>query len=144
MSTKKTTTNAIGYYMKKAQHALRLSMDSELALLDLTTPQYAVLAQLECNGELSNASLAKKSFITAQSMHGIASNLEKQGLIQKTTSKENKRIILVSLTKQGHALVKKAHKVVGNVEKQMLRGLSKNEIDQLEKTLLSCFKNLHE
>ena len=37
----------LGYKLKKTQHALRLHMDEALRALDLTTPQYAVLAQLE-------------------------------------------------------------------------------------------------
>ncbi|ETZ07779.1 hypothetical protein P618_200020 [Holospora obtusa F1] len=36
--------NLLGYKLKKTQHALRLQMDEALRTLDLTTPQYEVLA----------------------------------------------------------------------------------------------------
>lgn len=39
--------NLIGYKLKKAQHLLRLHMDEAIRPLGLTTPQYAVLAQLD-------------------------------------------------------------------------------------------------
>ena len=55
-------------------------MDEVLRTFDLTTPQYAVLAQLELKPGASNVTLSRSAFITAQTMHGIVSNLEKQGI----------------------------------------------------------------
>jgi DNA-binding MarR family transcriptional regulator len=73
----------LGYKLKKTQHALRLHMDEALRTIDLTTPQYAVLAQLELKPGASNAALARSAFITAQTMHGIVSNLEKRVLVER-------------------------------------------------------------
>ena len=70
----------IGYQMKRAQHALRLGMDGALREAGLTTPQYAAMAVLE--GEvLSGAALARRCFVTPQTMNGILVNLERRGFL---------------------------------------------------------------
>ena len=47
----------LGYKLKKTQHALRLRA------LDLATPQYAVLAQLELKPGASNAAHLQGQFL---------------------------------------------------------------------------------
>ena len=101
----------LGYKLKKTQHALRLHMDEALRSIDLTTPQYAVLAQLELNPGASNAALARSAFITAQTMHGIVSNLEKRGLIQRKNDASHGRILCTELTRYGSEVVAQAHEL---------------------------------
>jgi len=132
----------LGYKLKKTQHALRLHMDEALRNLDLTTPQYAVLAQLELNPGASNAALARSVFITAQTMHGIVSNLEKRVLIQRKSDASHGRILCTELTDQGHKIVARAHDMIRAVEERMLATVSGEHKVFLEKLLLECFNNL--
>jgi DNA-binding MarR family transcriptional regulator len=132
----------LGYKLKKTQHALRLHMDEALRALDLTTPQYAVLAQLELKPGASNAALARSAFITAQTMHGIVANLEKRGLIQRKNDVSHGRILCTELTNQGHKVVTQAHDMICDVEARMLATVSGEHKALLEKLLLECFNNL--
>ena len=132
----------LGYKLKKTQHALRLHMDEALRSIDLTTPQYAVLAQLELKPGASNAALARSAFITAQTMHGIVSNLEKRGLIQRKSDTSHGRILCTELTDQGHKIVARAHDMIRAVEARMLATVSEEDKALLEKLLLECFNNL--
>ncbi len=132
----------LGYKLKKTQHALRTSMDEALRSIDLTTPQYAVLAQLELKPGVSNAALARSAFITAQTMHGIVSNLEKRGLIQRKRDVSHGRILCTELTDQGHKVVTQAHDMIRAVESRMLATVSAEHQILLEKLLLECFNNL--
>lgn len=132
----------LGYKLKKTQHALRLHMDEALRALDLTTPQYAVLAQLELKPGASNAALARSAFITAQTMHGIVSNLEKRGLVQRKNDASHGRILCTELTGQGHKIVLQAHDTIRDVEARMLATVSGEHKVLLEKLLLECFNNL--
>ena len=133
----------IGYQLKKTQHALRMQMDDVLKTLDLTTPQYSVLAQLEVEGGLSNAELARRSFITAQTMHGIVSNLEIRGLIKRKGASQHGRILCTELTDRGYEVVILAHKMIQAVEKRMLYTVSDDQKLLLEKLLMECFDNLN-
>ena len=132
----------LGYKLKKTQHALRLHMDEALRALDLTTPQYAVLAQLELKPGISNAALARSSFIKAQTMHGIVSNLEKRGLVQRKGDISHGRILCTELTDQGRKVVAQAHDMIRSVELRMLATVSEDHKVLFEKLLLECFNNL--
>lgn len=132
----------LGYKLKKTQHALRLHMDEALRALDLTTPQYAVLAQLELKPGASNAALARSAFITAQTMHGIVSNLEKRGLLERKSDTSHVRILCTELTDQGHKVVAQAHDMIRAVESRMLATVSREHKVLLEKLLIECFNNL--
>lgn len=133
----------LGYRLKKAQHALRIAMDESLKSIELTTPGYAVLAQLELESRISNAELARRSFITPQSMHGIVSSLENRELIKRENSSSHGRILLLELTKKGRRVVSLAHKIIKVVETRMLSTIKDKERAQLERLLLECFINLN-
>jgi DNA-binding MarR family transcriptional regulator len=107
-------TELIGYKLKQTQHMLRIHMDETLKPLNLTTPQYSVLAQLELRPGISNAVLARTSFITAQTMHGIVSNLEKNNLVKRKRDPQHGRILCTELTKQGGKVVQQAHKMISS------------------------------
>ena len=64
----------LGYMLKRAQHALRMSMDELLEPIGVTVPQYNVLSAVELQPGISNAALARGAFVTAQSMQGIVAN----------------------------------------------------------------------
>ena len=130
--------SVLGYKLKKTQHALRLHMDEALRALDLN----AVLAQLELKPGVSNDALARSAFITAQTMHGIVSNLEKRGLIQRKSDASYGRILCIELTDQGHKVVTQAHDMIRAVESRMLSTVSGEHKVLLEKLLLECFNNL--
>tara|TARA_A100000171_G_C2131711_1_gene147202 strand:- start:762 stop:1220 length:459 start_codon:yes stop_codon:yes gene_type:complete len=133
----------IGYGLKQTQHVLRIHMDDALRPLSLTTPQYAVLSQLEMKPGISNADLARASFITPQTMHGIVSNLEKNSLVKRKQDSQHGRILCTELTKQGIKAVKLAHKLIREVENNMTRTLSEEHTMLLEKLLLECIDNLN-
>lgn len=141
MSTNKKT-ESIGYKLKKTQHSLRLHMDDALKVLDLTTPQYAVLAQLEINHGISNADLARASFITAQTMHAIVINLEKRGLISRTNDPKHGRKILTELTTEGIKILYKARELVKVAENKMMHNFTEKDRLIIEKLLSQCFDNL--
>ena len=68
--TEHPQAHRLGYVLKIAQHALRLMMDKQLESVGLTTPQYNVLAAVQSEPGISNATLARAAFVTAQSMVG--------------------------------------------------------------------------
>lgn len=134
---------SLGYKLKQAQHILRIHMDNALKPLDLTTPQYAVLSQLELKPGISNAALARASFVTAQTMHGIITNLEKRNLLKRKSDPQHGRILRTALTKQGLTIIKQAHAIINQVEETMTRTLGKKNESLLERLLIECINNLN-
>ena len=132
----------IGYLLKLAQHSLRMHMDEKLREIGLTTPQYAVLIQLQEQPGISNADLARASFITPQSMHGIVSLLEKNKLITRNADPKHGRILKTTLTKKGHLVAKNAYKLVHDAEDEMLKKISPTKQKQFAQLLMECITNL--
>ncbi len=118
-------------------------MDENIKYLGLTTPQYAVLSQLELESGISNAELARRSFITAQTMHGIVSNLEKRELIKRKKRSNHGIILCAELTNLGLKIVQKAHTSIRKVEDVMTSTMSEDKIALLENLLFECFNNLN-
>ncbi len=132
----------LGYVLKRAQHALRVRMDEALLPLALTTPQYSVLSAVELASGISNATLARAAFVTAQTMQGIVANLERMGLLRRTEDPAHGRIRRGELTKRGREVLGRAHRLVAAVESRMLSGLSQKEAVALAALLERCAENL--
>lgn len=141
-TTNSLDTHSVGYKIKLVQHILRLKMDESLKSLGITTPQYSVLSQLELTPGVSNAELARSSFVKAQTMHGIISVLERDGLLKKKSDQHHGRIICMQLTAQGRHIVSKAHYLVKSVEEKMTQSMSKQNKAFLEDLLVECVENL--
>jgi DNA-binding MarR family transcriptional regulator len=138
----KTVDGRIGYELKRVQHALRLKMDVGLRDAGLTTPQYAALSVLNDSPGLSGAALARRCFVTSQTMNQILANLESDGLVERRDHPEHGRVLQAFLTKRGTKSLVKAHRTVNEIEEQMLDGLGKKKRARFLDALLSCTKSL--
>lgn len=136
-------SDLLGYKLKKTQHRLRLHMDEALKHLGLTTPQYAVLSQLQLRPGISNADLSRAAFIQPQTMHGIVANLERMQCIERKADPQHGRILRAELTPSGYELVQKAHTAIAKVERRMTHSLSPTHQALLEELLVECFNNLN-
>ena len=128
----------IGYQMKRVQHALRTQMDEVLRGIGVTTPQYAALSALEATPGLSGAELARRDFVTAQTMNAILVNLETAGLVTRRSHPEHGRVLQAYLTGAGEELVARAHGVVEAIERRMLEGLGGDDQRRLLEALRNC------
>lgn len=135
-------TERVGYQLKRTQQALRAAMDADLRGLGVTTPQYAILSAVAAAGPLSGAELARRSFVTPQTMNAILLNLESAGLIVRRPHPEHGRVIETHLAPRGRSILRRAHSAVQDVEARMLHGLSTAEQDRLAVALRRCADNL--
>ncbi|MDO9181004.1 MAG: MarR family transcriptional regulator [Bacteriovorax sp.] len=132
----------LGFLIKRVQQAFRARMDEALSKNGLTTSQYAVLCHLCEENLLSNAELARRSFVTAPTMIRIVRDLEDLGFIEKTDSKAHRKVIDVALTEKGGRVLLACEMDVQSIQLQMLSSFSKTEVAQLSRLLISCAKNL--
>lgn len=129
---------SLAYTVKRIQQAVRHAMDQALVDLTLSTPQYAALSALSSETGLSNAELARRCFVTPQTMHQILGGLESRSLIGRSPHQRHGKIVQVVITEAGRQLLAKAHSLVGEVEEKMTRGLSAGEEEQATGVLLRC------
>ena len=132
----------IGYLLKRAQQALRTRMDEALRDLGITTPQYSALAALYAEPGLSGAQLARRGFVTPQTMNGVVVNLETGGLVARHPDPEHGRIFRAYLTEEGARLLAQCHRQVESVEELMLARLDREERDRFAEALRTCAESL--
>lgn len=106
----------IGFALKLAQQALRTRLDSGLREIGLTTPQYAALTLLKNEAGASNAVLARRAFVTPQTMQAILVALERSSFILRTAHPEHGRVQKTELTAKGHDVLAAASGIVADSE----------------------------
>jgi DNA-binding MarR family transcriptional regulator len=128
--------------LEKCQHFLRLKIDETLRTIKLTAPQYAVLAALSDEPGLSGAALARRCFVTPQTMTGIIANLLRAGLIAREPDIEHGRILQTRLTFRGMDVLRQARQAVGEIEERMVAELVRAEREALADLLAQCARAL--
>src|SRR6267154_2349847 len=142
MNTSDRVLDLVGYHLKRAQQALRMAMDEGLRAQELTTPQYAALTALEVDEPLSGAELARRCFVTAQTMNAILVGLERARLVERTPHAAHGRVIDARLTKRGRAKLDDAHQTVFVIEERMLSKMTARGRRRLNETLCQLVENL--
>jgi DNA-binding MarR family transcriptional regulator len=128
----------VGYELKKVQHDLRLGMEGSLKGLGVTPPQYAALSVLAEEPGLSNATLARRSHVTPQTMNQILVRLEAAGLVERHAHPEHGRVLQAYLTEEGERLRQECAERVDALEGRMVSGLSEGERSDLLGLLRRC------
>jgi DNA-binding MarR family transcriptional regulator len=121
--------------LRRAQHAVRIRLDADLAATGLTTPQYTVLAALERAGELSASDLAREFGMTAQTVNVLVRGLEGCGLVRRSRHPDHGRILPVRLTTAGKRALKRGRSVATGVEDRLLCDLTAQDRMVLMRTL---------
>ena len=123
----------------------RLVIQQYKPLLDelgITYPQYLVLLVLWENDEIPIKEISEKLFLETNTLTPLLKRMQKNGLIERTRSTQDERIVTISLTLEGRELQQKALKIPTQLcEKLECSGIEKQEMAQL-KELLNKVLNL--
>jgi DNA-binding MarR family transcriptional regulator len=136
------TTDHPGYLLKRAQAALNAAMAGALREHGATLAQYAVLTALDEEPGLSNAGLARRSFVTPQTMNQVLRELEQKGWVARHPDPAHARILQADLTPAGRTTLRACHRAVNVIEEQMLAPLTPGDVQQLTATLRACIQAL--
>ena len=109
-----------------------------------TTPQYAALSVLAEEPGISNAGLARRSFVTPQTMNQILARLEAAGFVERRLHPEHGRVLQAYLTEEGERLRRDCATRVDAVEERMVGGLSEDERLGLLEMLRVCSATLQQ
>lgn len=142
MSSPLPVRSRVGYLVKQLQHSLRGRMDEELSEIGLSTSQYALLSAIEDAPGSSGAELARRCFITPQSVNGLIAGLEKAQLIERAPSVSHGRIIQIKLSAVGQERLKPAHRIVADIEGRMLERLDDAQKQELADLLKLCIASM--
>ncbi|MEE4740988.1 MarR family transcriptional regulator [Pseudomonas alliivorans] len=113
-----------------------------LQALGLTYPQYLAMMVLWEQDGLTVGDVSTRLLTDPGSLTPLLKRLEGEGLISRTRSKEDERVVLLHLTGQGRALQQKATTVPGCI--LSASGLNMDQLRELQGKLLGLRGHLHD
>ena len=79
-----------------------------LKKIGLTYPQYITMMVLWEQGTISVRDLGKRLYLDSGTLTPLLKHLESKGLVTRTRSSEDERVLIVGITDEGEALKEKA------------------------------------
>ena len=122
--------------------ARRLQKNFRLAGLEITIEQWSVLYHLWKQDALSQQELCNRTFRDKPSITRLLDNLEKQKLVKRIPSKDDRRINLVCLTEPAKLLQDKTIELANQTMDEALVGVGKNEIEIVKQVFQKVYDNL--
>ena len=131
----------ISYVVARLERAIRQAINLRVKPYGLTTLQYTTLSVLGRRGELSNAQLARRAYMTPQSMSEVIDALEQRGLIERNSNGRG-RALPATLTPKGRRVLADCERAVDELEDEMLAGLGDRERARLLASLTGAVRAL--
>jgi len=111
-----------------------------LQALGLTYPQYLAMLVLWEQDGLTVGEISNRLLTDPGSLTPLLKRLESEGLLKRTRSREDERVVLVQLTDKGHALHEDAKRVPQCILQASGRSLER--LQQLQSELLDLRTSL--
>lgn len=96
-----SATSRLNYTAYRLARALNRAAENTALARGVTMPQLLIMQVLGEGIALSNADVARRTFVSSQAAHVVSEELLDAGLIQKVEHPSNRRVRLVQLTEVG-------------------------------------------
>jgi DNA-binding MarR family transcriptional regulator len=123
------------YLIGRVDRIVRRALEELIADQDVSVVGYTAMSVLGARPGLSNAELARRSFVTPQGMSQTLAGLTERRLIRRTPATSNRRVQLVELTDRGRQVVTVCNRRVIEFERELLSCLSEHQRSDLNATL---------
>ena len=101
----------------------------------LTGPQLWAVTVLSESKPVRVSELARRMYLNPSTVVGILNRLESRGLVSRTRSREDRRVVAVALTGKGRRLVSKVPEVAQGLLLTGLEGLSPRDLKAVSEGL---------
>lgn len=133
----------LSYIVARLERAMRRAINERVQPYGLTTLQYTTLSVLGRRGALSNAQLARRSYMSPQAMSEVIEALEHRGLIERSRHPHHRRVYPAALTAKGRKVLAACEVAVDELEAEIFGGLDETGRQCLRAGLLSAVRHMH-
>ena len=127
--------NSIGYLVRRSANLLLPQMEALFSDQTLSFSQWAALMALRDGGIATAADLARNICHDSGSLTRMLDQLEERGLITRTRSEADRRLVALELTPRGRALITSLMPKVVGLWNELLGDFSHDEVRLLIKLL---------
>ncbi|WP_341315562.1 MarR family transcriptional regulator [Paraburkholderia sp. IMGN_8] len=128
-------TQSVGFAINKARNVLVTEMDAALKELDITSQQMGILLSLRRGAAATPFELSKLLSIDTGLMTRMLDKLEAKGLLERSRSIEDRRVVNLKLTKEGEKVAARLPEIVPVVLNGRLKKFTKTEFEELRRLL---------
>ena len=125
--------------MMMLQRCLMLRLSGELSRGQVSFPQFFLLGHIATHDFLSMSEIAEKMNHSTAAATGLVDRLENLGYVQRSHAANDRRKVLVKITKKGSALVEKIRQDIVTNLSQIMDLLPSDE----QKAWLSIYEKVH-
>jgi DNA-binding MarR family transcriptional regulator len=130
----------LSHFVLEMQRCFMLHLCKELAPGNVSFSQFFLLAFLDQKEVLTMSAIAQKMGHTTAAASGLVARLENLGYVMRSVAPEDRRKVMVCITPQGSALVRRIREeMVGNLVK-ILKYLSPDE----QKAWLQIYSKIYD
>ena len=123
-------------------HLSQYQAMKRMEILGLKPSQAGILFILNCEGELSQRSLADKIGIKPPSMTVALRKLEERGYIRKEQDEKDQRIVLIRLSEKGRECIESLKGIMSDMEEVLYQGITPEEMMLFRRLVLEMRENL--
>ena len=133
----------VSYAVARLHQRLFASITERVAPYGLTTLQFTTLSVLSRHGApLSTSQLARRAFMTPQSMSEVIHALERNGLIKRNPHPNHRRTLPATITAKGRRVLAACEEAVAEFEDSMLDGFSDEDRAAFVDMVKAAVRNL--
>lgn len=128
-------TQSVGFSINKARNVLVSEMDAALKDLDITAQQMGILLSMRRGAATTPFELSRLLGIDTGLMTRMLDKLETKGLLERSRSIEDRRVVNLKLTKEGEAVAAQLPHIIPVVLNRRLKKFTKAEFEELRRLL---------
>lgn len=137
-----TIEPSLGAVLGRVHRQWRSAVNLAVAPLGMTESRWTALMLLKKTGEgCTQQTLASKLSIEMSSLSRTLNQLQQQGLIERRTDPEDKRVHCLWLTPEGAEMVEALAVRIGTIRDEIYAGISEAELDAFASVLVKMEAN---
>jgi DNA-binding MarR family transcriptional regulator len=128
----------LSYLIGRLDRAIQRQMMARLQVHNLSLSQYIVMSVLLNRPGLSNAQLARRSFVSPQAMNEVIAGLEAADLVTREVDQNHRRVLRATITPRGRKILTQLDGEIGELEEEMLASVPAEDRAQFVEVALQC------
>ena len=124
-------TQSVGFLLTKAHNLITAEMDTALKDLDITGPQMGIILAMQRGLASTPFELSKMLSVDTGLMTRMLDKLETKGLLERSRSLDDRRVVNLVLTKKGEEIAGEIPKIAPEVLNARLKKFTKAEFEEL-------------
>lgn len=136
-------TQCINYLLTTAQHSVFQYLNGKLLEYDVTPSQYGVLSCLWQREFATPKQISEILCLETSTISGVLDRMQKKGLIDRVINRNDRREVRVVPTEKGKALEEPISKIIDEVNEEVLKCFTDEEVALLKNQLRTIAEGKH-